>query len=213
LQAAIGKLSLPAPYGKITLDQNRQGIITSYHQQPYLNNGKLTVKTVPAIPNVNQTSGGRSTARRRRQDGRSRPASSAACRGRARPQVVSLGALDMVNFGPVQPVPDRFADRNLYVHNPTVTLMRTAPAENAELGRRIAEKLNAAAAPTALFVPLSGVSAIDAEGHPFHDPVADDALFAAPRAGLDRMPSRCTRSLPTSTTAGSPRPWPIASTS
>jgi hypothetical protein len=100
--------------------------------------------------------------------------------------VVSLGALDMVNFGPLQPVPERFADRNLYVHNPTVTLMRTTPAENAELGRRIAEKLNAAAAPTALFVPLSGVSAIDAEGQPFHDPVADDALFAAPRAGLDR---------------------------
>ncbi len=60
------------------------------------------------------------------------------------PQVVSLGALDMVNFGPADTVPERFADRNLYVHNPTVTLMRTTPAENAELGRRIARKLNGA---------------------------------------------------------------------
>jgi uncharacterized protein (UPF0261 family) len=102
------------------------------------------------------------------------------------PQVVSLGALDMVNFGPADTVPERFADRNLYVHNPTVTLMRTTPAETAELGRRIARKLNAAASPTALFVPLGGVSAIDAEGQPFHDPDADAALFDALREDIDR---------------------------
>ena len=85
------------------------------------------------------------------------------------PQVVSLGALDMVNFGPRETVPPQFEDRNLYVHNPTVTLMRTTPEECAELGRRIARKLSAATGPTALFVPLKGVSMIATEGGPFHD--------------------------------------------
>jgi uncharacterized protein (UPF0261 family) len=102
------------------------------------------------------------------------------------PQVVSLGALDMVNFGPRDTVPPQFAERNLYVHNPTVTLMRTTPEENAELGRRIARKLNAAESPTVLFIPLNGVSAIDVEGQPFHDPEADAALIGALREGIDR---------------------------
>lgn len=101
------------------------------------------------------------------------------------PQVVSLGALDMVNFGPRDTVPERFADRTLYVHNPTITLMRTTPSENAELGRRIAEKLNRAGSPTVLFVPLGGVSAIDVDGQPFHDREADEALFDALREHLD----------------------------
>jgi uncharacterized protein (UPF0261 family) len=104
------------------------------------------------------------------------------------PQVVSLGALDMVNFGPAETVPERFRDRNLYVHNPTVTLMRTTPDECAELGRRIAAKLNDAAGPTVLFVPLGGVSAIDVDGQPFRDAEADEALFAALREHVD--PSR-----------------------
>jgi uncharacterized protein (UPF0261 family) len=104
------------------------------------------------------------------------------------PQVVSLGALDMVNFGPAETVPERFRDRNLYVHNPTVTLMRTTPDECAELGRRIAAKLNDAAGPTVLFVPLGGVSAIDVDGQPFRDAAADEALFAALREHVD--PSR-----------------------
>jgi uncharacterized protein (UPF0261 family) len=102
------------------------------------------------------------------------------------PQVVSLGALDMVNFGARDTVPPQFEGRNLYVHNPSVTLMRTTREECAELGRRIARKLTAATGPTALFVPLRGVSMIDAEGQPFHDPEADEALFAAIRDGLDR---------------------------
>ena len=101
------------------------------------------------------------------------------------PQVVSLGALDMVNFGPMDSVPERFRDRNLYVHNPTVTLMRTTPEECVELGRRIARKLNAATGPVTLFVPLRGVSAIATEGQPFHDPAADEALVGALREELD----------------------------
>ncbi len=100
------------------------------------------------------------------------------------PQAVSLGALDMVNFGPADTVPPEFAGRNLFVHNPTVTLMRTTPEEMAELGRRIAAKLAAATGPTELFIPLRGVSAIDVEGAPFRDAEADATLFAELRAGL-----------------------------
>jgi uncharacterized protein (UPF0261 family) len=100
------------------------------------------------------------------------------------PQVVSLGALDMVNFGGRDTVPERFESRNLYVHNPSVTLMRTTPEECAELGRRIARKLVAATGPTALFLPLGGVSMIDAPGQPFHDAEADAELFDALRQGL-----------------------------
>ena len=86
------------------------------------------------------------------------------------PQVVSVGALDMVNFGPEEDVPERFRDRRLHVHNPQVTLMRTTPEENAELGRIVARKLNAATGPTALALPLKGVSMLDVAGDPFHDP-------------------------------------------
>lgn len=100
------------------------------------------------------------------------------------PQVISLGALDMVNFGPRDSVPGRFAGRNLLVHNPTVTLMRTTADEMAELGRRIARKLALASGTTEVFVPLRGVSAVDVEGQPFRDAIADEALFSALRAGL-----------------------------
>ena len=100
------------------------------------------------------------------------------------PQVVSLGALDMVNFGPMATVPAQFAGRNLYVHNPTVTLMRTTPEECRELGRIIGRKLSAARGPTALFIPLRGVSAIDVEGKPFYDPEADQGLLAGLRETL-----------------------------
>jgi uncharacterized protein (UPF0261 family) len=100
------------------------------------------------------------------------------------PQVVSLGALDMVNFGPRDSVPTEFRSRNLYQHNPTVTLMRTTPDECAELGRRVARKLSKAKGPTALFIPLRGISMIATKGQPFHDQAADDALFSAVRAGL-----------------------------
>jgi uncharacterized protein (UPF0261 family) len=100
------------------------------------------------------------------------------------PQVVSLGALDMVNFGPVDTVRAEFRDRLLYRHNPTVTLMRTTAEECAELGRRIGRKLNAATGPTTLFVPLRGVSLIATEGQVFHDPAADKELVRALLDGL-----------------------------
>ena len=100
------------------------------------------------------------------------------------PQVVSLGALDMVNFGAPHTVPARFEGRTFYEHNPSVTLMRTTPDESAELGRQIAEKLSAATGPTTLFIPLKGVSMIAVEGQPFYDPEADAALFGAIRDHL-----------------------------
>jgi uncharacterized protein (UPF0261 family) len=101
------------------------------------------------------------------------------------PQVVSVGALDMVNFGAIETLPARFKDRNLYRHNATVTLMRTTADECVEIGRRIAAQLNAASGPTALVLPLHGVSAIDAPGQPFHDPQADTALFDSLRTHVD----------------------------
>jgi uncharacterized protein (UPF0261 family) len=97
------------------------------------------------------------------------------------PQVISLGALDMVNFGPRDTVPERFRDRRLYQHNPTITLMRTTPEENDKLGKEIAEKASAARGPTAVIVPLRGVSAIDRDGQPFWWPEADRALFQSLR--------------------------------
>jgi uncharacterized protein (UPF0261 family) len=98
---------------------------------------------------------------------------------------VSVGALDMVNFGGIDTVPGRFRHRNLYRHNATVTLMRTTPEECVEIGRRIAAQLNTATGPTALVLPLHGVSAIDAPGQPFHDPQADQALFDSLRRNVD----------------------------
>jgi len=97
------------------------------------------------------------------------------------PQVISLGALDMVNFGPPETVPKKFEGRRFYQHNPTVTLMRTTPEENDKLGKEIAEKASAARGPTAILMPLKGVSAIDKQGGPFWWPEADQALFQSVR--------------------------------
>lgn len=102
------------------------------------------------------------------------------------PQVVSTGALDMVNFGPIDTVPEQFKNRNLYKHNVTVTLMRTTVEENAELGKIIAGKLNLSKGKTALFLPLKGVSAIDVEGKPFYGPEEEQALFNSLRQTIDR---------------------------
>jgi uncharacterized protein (UPF0261 family) len=100
------------------------------------------------------------------------------------PQVVSLGALDMVNFGPIDTVPPRFRRRTLYRHNAAVTLMRTTAAECAEVGRVIARKLNAAIGPVVVFVPAGGLSMLGVPGGPFHDLDADAALVGSLAAEL-----------------------------
>jgi uncharacterized protein (UPF0261 family) len=103
------------------------------------------------------------------------------------PQVVSLGALDMVNFGPFASVPEPFKSRRLYKHNPTVTLMRTTVDENKKMGEILAQKLNRSAAHTAaLMIPLKGLSGIDAEGQPFFGPEEDRALFNTLKEKIDQ---------------------------
>ncbi len=101
------------------------------------------------------------------------------------PQVVSVGALDMVNFGPMDTVPEKFRTRNLYKHNATISLMRTTVPENKRLGEIVASKLNMAKGPTALFLPLRGVSMIDSPGKPFYGPEEDKTLFQAIRDNID----------------------------
>ncbi len=95
------------------------------------------------------------------------------------PYVGSCGALDMVNFGELAQVPEKYKGRNLYIHNPQVTLMRTTPAENRIMGEWIGKKLNACQGAVRFLLPEKGVSLIDAPGYPFHDPEADAALFEA----------------------------------
>jgi uncharacterized protein (UPF0261 family) len=102
------------------------------------------------------------------------------------PQVVCPGAIDMVNFGPMDSVPSHFQGRALYAHNSTVTLMRTSPQECAEIGRISAAKLNAARGPVTVLIPLQGVSAIDKAGEPFYSP---EALAAYCRALKDTLNS------------------------
>ena len=104
--------------------------------------------------------------------------------------VGSVGALDMVNFGAIDTVPERFADRRLHVHNPHVTLMRTTVDENRQIGEFIAAKLNACPGPVRFLLPEGGVSLIDAPGQPFHDPEADEALFAAIEANVEQTDDR-----------------------
>lgn len=106
------------------------------------------------------------------------------------PYVGSVGAVDMVNFGAKDTVPARYAGRNLYVHNPQVTLMRTTPEENRAIGRFIVERLNRMEGPVRFLLPLGGVSAIDVPGMPFHDPAADAALFETIRSGFAPAPNR-----------------------
>jgi uncharacterized protein (UPF0261 family)/ABC-type branched-subunit amino acid transport system ATPase component len=106
------------------------------------------------------------------------------------PYVGSCGALDMANFWAMDTVPARFRDRNLYRHNPNVTLMRTTPEECARIGRFIVEKLNRMEGPVRFLIPEGGVSLIDAPGQAFWDPVADRALFDAIATGFRTGSSR-----------------------
>jgi uncharacterized protein (UPF0261 family) len=100
------------------------------------------------------------------------------------PTVVSTGCLDMVNFGPPETVPAKFAGRKFYQHNPQVTLMRTTSDECAQMGKILAEKINRSTGPVKVLLPLRGGSAISAPGGPFHDAVADRELFAALQKNL-----------------------------
>lgn len=101
------------------------------------------------------------------------------------PQVVSLGALDMVNFGPKETVPEQYKNRLLYQHNPSVTLMRTTVEENIKIGHKIAEKLNRADTNTALVITVKGISAIDKEGEIFYDEKATQALINTIKENLN----------------------------
>jgi uncharacterized protein (UPF0261 family) len=112
------------------------------------------------------------------------------------PYVLSLGALDMVNFGAMDSVPERFRGRKLHAHNPQVTLMRTTADENRQFARWIAAKLNRAESPFTILIPEGGVSALDAPGRPFFDPEADAALFDELEASLEPGPGRTIRRLP-----------------
>ena len=106
------------------------------------------------------------------------------------PYVGSVGALDMVNFGPRDTVPEHYRSRVFVEHNPQVTLMRTTPEENARMGTWIAERLNRMAGPVRFLIPEGGVSALDAPGQPFHAPEADAALFDAIAGTLRETPTR-----------------------
>ena len=97
------------------------------------------------------------------------------------PQVIGLGALDAVNFGPPEGVPAKYAGRRFYQPHPTLTLMRTTAAEGDRLGKEIAEKASASRGPTRVFVPLRGLSSLDTPGQPFHAPEANAALFQSLR--------------------------------
>ncbi|QIP08355.1 ABC transporter permease [Bradyrhizobium symbiodeficiens] len=95
------------------------------------------------------------------------------------PYIGSVGAIDMVNFGAPDTIPERYRGRKFHVHNPQVTLMRTTVEENERIGRWIGERLNQMDGPVRFFLPEGGVSALDARGQPFWDPDADAALFRA----------------------------------
>jgi uncharacterized protein (UPF0261 family) len=106
------------------------------------------------------------------------------------PYVGSCGALDMVNFEALDTLPQKFKDRNLYQHNPQVTLMRTTAAENQAFGRFIAARLNRMEGPVRFLLPLKGVSLIDVPGQPFHDPAADRMLFETLESEFQPGPNR-----------------------
>ena len=112
------------------------------------------------------------------------------------PYFLSVGALDMVNFGGMETVPEKYRSRNLYKHNPQVTLMRTTPEENTKMAKWIANKLNKSQALVRLFIPEKGVSALSVEGQPFYDPAADSALFDTLISEIKQTENRKIISLP-----------------
>jgi uncharacterized protein (UPF0261 family)/energy-coupling factor transporter ATP-binding protein EcfA2 len=106
------------------------------------------------------------------------------------PYIGACGALDMVNFGAMDTVPERYRGRTLHVHNPTVTLMRTTPEENIRVGHWIGERLNRMDGAVRFYLPEGGVSALDSPGRPFSDPMADAELFRALEATVRQTGAR-----------------------
>ena len=104
------------------------------------------------------------------------------------PLVISLGAIDMVNFGALEAVPNRYKQRKLHVHNPQVTLMRTTRDENVQIAKWIAKKLQGIESPWTLVIPERGVSSLSVNGQPFHDPDADSACFETLERELQPSP-------------------------
>ena len=112
------------------------------------------------------------------------------------PFVLSLGAMDMVNFAARDTVPAKFEARKFHIHNPQITLMRTTPEENRRCAQFMASKLNRATSPWTLLIPENGVSALDAEGGPFWHPEADAVLFSELESAIEQQPGRQIRRLP-----------------
>ena len=102
------------------------------------------------------------------------------------PQIVSMGALDIGTYGPMDSVPTRYKDRNLHVHNASVTIMESSAEERVAVGKRMVEKLNKAVGPTVVYLPLKGISMMDNDGMPFYSPEAREDLFNVFRKGLDQ---------------------------
>ncbi len=112
------------------------------------------------------------------------------------PLVLSLGAMDMVNFGALDTVPEKYRHRKLHVHNSQITLMRTNVEENRKIGQWMASKLNRSTTPLRLLIPEGGLSLLDQPGGVFHDPEADQALFDSLREHLHATDERVIESYP-----------------
>jgi uncharacterized protein (UPF0261 family) len=104
--------------------------------------------------------------------------------------VISVGALDMVNFGAIETVPVQYEHRKLHVHNSQVTLMRTNVDENIKIGEWIARKLNNSTSPLRLLIPEGGFSLLDQPSGPFYDPEADQALIHTLKSSIKQTPDR-----------------------
>lgn len=112
------------------------------------------------------------------------------------PYVLSVGAMDMVNFGALETVPEKYRNRKLHVHNAQITLMRTTVEENRKIAQWIAGKLNRSTSPVTLLLPEGGVSLLDAPGKPFYDPEADAVLFEELERAIVQTPERQLRRVP-----------------